>query len=179
MRSYETCGATSASIFHLRYSRTIFLSAPKRTRWAFIKERRTIYRSLKSNQTARDKLPSRERNDKSWKDLIRNSPRIFWLYYHRNIVDITKYFSSHDLFSLSSLDKDIHLWSFIDTRVSTCQVSTFPIYWKDQTSISYYKNKESDENQIFHDYKGHYYWKIKKFFNYTIYIRNIILIYKK
>ena len=64
MRSYETRGATSTSIFHLRYSRTIFLSAPKRTRWALIKERRTIYRSLKSNQTARDKLPSRERNDK-------------------------------------------------------------------------------------------------------------------
>lgn len=41
-----------------------FYRHPREASCALIKERRTIYRSLKSNQTARDKLPSRERNDK-------------------------------------------------------------------------------------------------------------------
>lgn len=54
----------SISIFHLRYSETIFLSARKRSFLCPYQRTSDDLPFLKSNQTARDKLLSRERNDK-------------------------------------------------------------------------------------------------------------------
>lgn len=63
MRPYETRGAILSRYF-LDIQEQFFYRHPREAFCALIKERRTIYRSLKSNQTTRDKLPSRERNDK-------------------------------------------------------------------------------------------------------------------
>lgn len=99
MRPYETRGATLPRYFILDTQEQSFYRHPREAPCALIKERRTIYRSLKSNQTARDKLPSRERNDKLERSCS-EFPEDILPYCRRNTIDITKYFSLHNLFSL-------------------------------------------------------------------------------